>query len=121
MLALRSDIQEQALSELSQLSAYRPKVVKPAEALAKRTPSAIPSAPEIAPAESSTPHQRDPEQLRSRLSSFQSGASRGRRAQPAPTDSAPSTDGAVPTANGSAEHAAPGAEASESTQEAQTW
>jgi len=121
MLALRSDIQEQALSELSQLSAYRPQVVKPAASLSKRTPSAIPSAPEMAESASGKPHERDPEQLRSRLSSFQSGASRGRRAQGAPTDSAPSSDGAVPMANGSAEHANPGAGSSEPAQEAQTW
>jgi len=121
MLALRSDIQEQALSELSQLSAYRPQVVKPAASLAKRTPSAIPSAPEMAESESGQPVERDAEQLRSRLSSFQSGATRGRRAQVAPTDSAPSSDGAVPMANGSAEHASPGASTSEANQEAQTW
>ncbi len=121
MLALRSDIQEQALSELSQLSTYRPQVVKPAASLARRTPSAIPSAPEMAEADGGQPVERDPEKLRSRLSSFQSGATRGRRAQDAPTDPAPSTDGAVPTANGSAEHASPGTSTSETTQEAQTW
>ena len=120
MLALRSDIQEQALSELSQLSAYRPQIVKPAASLTRRTPTAIPSAPEMeAPSGDSAP--RDPEQLRSRLSSFQSGASRGRRAMPAPTDPASSSDGAAPQANGSAEHAAPQAPPSDSAQEAQTW
>ena len=120
MLALRSDIQEQALSELSQLSAYRPQVVKQAASLSRRTPSAIPSAPEIAEADGGQGAERDPEQLRSRLSSFQSGTSRGRRAHVEPPDSAPSTDGAVPMANGSAEHASPEA-SSENTQEAQTW
>lgn len=120
MLALRSDIQEQALSELSQLSAYRPQVVKPAASLQKRTPTAIPSAPEMeAPAGASAP--RDPEQLRSRLSSFQSGATRGRRAGQQPSDPAPSAGGAVPQANGSAEHAASPAPSTDSTQEAQTW
>ncbi|WP_309134025.1 ATP-binding protein [Cellulomonas sp.] len=78
MLALRSDIQEQALSELSQLSAYRPSAVGAgAERLTKRVPSAVPPAP--APTEE-RPVQRDADQLRSRLSSFQSGTSRGRRA-----------------------------------------
>ena len=79
MLALRSDIQEQALSELSQLSAYRPSAVGSgsAERLTKRVPSAIPAAPAPTPEQ---PVQRDADQLRSRLSSFQSGTSRGRRA-----------------------------------------
>jgi hypothetical protein len=79
MLALRSDIQEQALSELSQLSAYRPSAVGAggSERLTKRVPSAVPAAP--APMEE-RPVQRDADQLRSRLSSFQSGTSRGRRA-----------------------------------------
>ena len=120
MLALRSDIQEQALSELSQLSAYRPQVVKPAASLTRRTPTAIPSAPEME-APTGPPVERDAEELRSRLSSFQSGATRGRRVKSPPTDSAPSTDGAAPQANGSAEHAAPEAPPADSSQEAQTW
>jgi len=79
MLALRSDIQEQALSELSQLSAYRPSAVGAggSERLTKRVPTAVPAAP--APMEE-RPVQRDADQLRSRLSSFQTGTSRGRRA-----------------------------------------
>ncbi|MDQ0425686.1 sensor histidine kinase [Cellulomonas iranensis] len=83
MLALRSDIQEQALSELSQLSAYRPSAVGAggSERLIKRVPSAVPAAP--APMEE-RPVQRDADQLRSRLSSFQSGTSRGRRASTGP-------------------------------------
>ena len=78
-LAMRADIQEQALSELSQLSAYRPKSVdRPAASLVRRTPSAVPEAPEIAPSTSSAP--RDAQAVRDRLSSFQSGTRRGRRA-----------------------------------------
>jgi len=85
MLALRSDIQEQALSELSQLSAYRPSAVGAggSERLAKRVPSAVPAAP--APMEE-RPVQRDADELRSRLSSFQTGTSRGRRASHGPQD-----------------------------------
>ncbi|MCC2336047.1 ATP-binding protein [Cellulomonas wangsupingiae] len=85
MLALRSDIQEQALSELSQLSAYRPSAVGAggSERLTKRVPSAVPAAP--APTEE-RPVQRDADQLRSRLSSFQTGTSRGRRAAHGPQD-----------------------------------
>lgn len=79
MLALRSDIQEQALSELSQLSAYRPSVNRSGERLAKRVPTAVPAtAPE--PTEPVAPVQRDANELRNRLSSFQSGTSRGRQA-----------------------------------------
>ena len=78
MLAMRSDIQEQALSELSQLSAYRPQVVSGApERLTKRVPTAIPEAPESDATAGVA--ERDPAQLRSRLSSFQSGTARGRR------------------------------------------
>ncbi|WP_263121224.1 hypothetical protein, partial [Cellulomonas sp. RIT-PI-Y] len=78
-LAMRADIQEQALSELSQLSAYRPKSVdRPAASLVRRTPHAVPEAPEIAPSASSAP--RDAQAVRDRLSSFQSGTRRGRRA-----------------------------------------
>jgi hypothetical protein len=75
MLALRSDIQEQALSELSQLSAYRPQVVHGADRLTRRVPTAVPEAPEIV--ESTA--ERDPEEIRARLASFQSGTARGRR------------------------------------------
>jgi anti-sigma regulatory factor (Ser/Thr protein kinase) len=75
MLALRSDIQEQALSELSQLSAYRPQVVANSDRLTRRVPTAVPEAPEIV--ESTA--ERDPDEVRSRLASFQSGTARGRR------------------------------------------
>jgi signal transduction histidine kinase len=82
MLALRSDIQEQALSELSQLSAYRPSAQStgPAPAsLAKRVPHEIPASPEFVQPAAGTP-DRDAEQLRSRFASYQSGTARGRRA-----------------------------------------
>ena len=79
MLAMRADIQEQALSELSQLSAYRPKTVdRPAGSLTRRVPNAVPEAPEIAQATTAAP--RDADAVRDRLSSFQSGTRRGRRA-----------------------------------------
>ncbi len=76
MLALRSDIQEQALSELSQLSSYRPHVVQASDRLTRRVPTAVPEAPEIVESDNA---ERDPEELRSRLASFQSGTARGRR------------------------------------------
>lgn len=77
MLALRSDIEEQALAELSQLSAYRPSMDGSAERLTRRVPSSVPAA---APAAGAAPIRRDADELRSRLASFQSGTSRGRRA-----------------------------------------
>ncbi|WP_315098748.1 HAMP domain-containing sensor histidine kinase [uncultured Cellulomonas sp.] len=84
MLALRSDIQEQALSELSQLSAYRPAATGGnAERLTKRVPTAVPAT--LVTEDEGKPVQRDADQLRSRLSSFQSGTSRGRRAMEDPT------------------------------------
>ncbi|NKY41054.1 hypothetical protein, partial [Cellulomonas septica] len=84
MLAMRSDIQEQALSELSQLSAYRPASMgMTGETLQRRVPSAVPSA--VPAADEGKPVQRDADQLRSRLSSFQSGTSRGRRASDGPS------------------------------------
>ncbi|GIG25616.1 sensor histidine kinase [Cellulomonas denverensis] len=91
-LAMRADIQEQALSELSQLSAYRPKTVdRPAGSLARRVPNQVPAAPEIAPATGAAP--RDADAVRDRLSSFQSGSRRGRRAlsdgRSGPTDAQP--------------------------------
>ena len=83
MLALRSDIQEQALAELSQLSAYRPSTVgangSGGGSLQRRVPSAVPAAPEIVLPDDDRPIVRDAERLRSRLSSFQSGTDRGRR------------------------------------------
>ncbi|WP_448058449.1 nitrate- and nitrite sensing domain-containing protein [Cellulomonas hominis] len=87
MLALRSNIQEQALSELSQLSAYRPSSVSQAsrESLSRRVPTAIPPAPPIA-SDHETGRARDAEELRERLSSFQSGSRRGRRAVDGPVD-----------------------------------
>jgi len=90
MLALRSDIQEQALSELSQLSAYRPSAVNGSTgsaSLTKRVPVAIPESPPLVTQEATGATGRDADQLRTRLSSFQSGTSRGRRAAEAPIDS----------------------------------
>ncbi|RMI04723.1 hypothetical protein EBM89_17950, partial [Cellulomonas triticagri] len=82
MFALRANIQEQALSELSQLSSYRPQVDSPSAggSLTRRVPTAIPAAPEISKPETGEAPARDADGLRSRLSSFQSGSRRGRRA-----------------------------------------
>jgi hypothetical protein len=69
------------LSELIQLSAYRPQVDVPAcGSLTRRVPTAIPAAPEISQPESGAAPARDADSLRDRLSSFQSGSRRGRRA-----------------------------------------
>lgn len=82
MLALRADIQEQALSELSHLSSYRPQVVdRPAAgSLTRRVPSPVPAVPEIVTPDSGEAPVRDADGLRDRLSIFQSGTRRGRRA-----------------------------------------
>jgi hypothetical protein len=93
MLAERSDIAQQALSEFSQLSSYRPSTVDGGRTtLTRRVPAAVPETPLIAthPAAvaaggavstASEPREaRDAEQVRSLLASFQSGSSRGRRA-----------------------------------------
>ena len=81
MLAQRADIAQQALAELNQLSMYRPQAVSSAAApstLTRRTPGNIPAAPAIVT--SATPRPaRDANQVRSLLSSFQSGSSRGRQ------------------------------------------
>ncbi|MCL2849761.1 MAG: ATP-binding protein [Micrococcales bacterium] len=77
MLQLRSDIEEQALAELSQLSAYRPDMGGSGERLTRRVPTAVPAA---VPGAGAAPIRRDADELRSRLASFQSGTSRGRRA-----------------------------------------
>ena len=93
MLAERSDIAQQALSEFSQLSSYRPSAVDgDRSALTRRVPAAVPETPLIvthpaanaaggAVSTASEPREaRDAEQVRSLLASFQSGSSRGRRA-----------------------------------------
>ncbi|HMC03564.1 MAG TPA: hypothetical protein VKI23_05515, partial [Cellulomonadaceae bacterium] len=93
MLAESSDIAQQALSEFSQLSSYRPSTVDGGRTtLTRRVPAAVPETPLIAthPAAvaaggavstASEPREaRDAEQVRSLLASFQSGSSRGRRA-----------------------------------------
>ena len=94
MLALRSDIQEQALSELSQLSAYRPSAPtsgSTSPSLAKRVPQEIPASPEFVQAVAGTA-DRDAEQLRSRFASYQSGTARGRRAVVEPSGPATRVD-----------------------------
>jgi signal transduction histidine kinase len=81
MLALRSDIQEQALAELGQLSAYRPSEERAGaggQSLQRRVPTAVPDGAAEQSAPSDQPVARDAEQLRRRLSSFQSGSNRGR-------------------------------------------
>ena len=98
MLAQRADIAQQALAELNQLSTYRPQAVSGSGApkLARRTPNAIPAAPEIAKPSSPRP-SRDADQVRSLLSSFQSGTSRGRQL----AGDGPQTTGAIGRAGGS--------------------
>ena len=104
MLALRSDIQEQALAEFSQLSAYRPKVVgtngNGGSSLQRRVPAVIPAAPAIVLAPSERVDARNPDELRSRLSNFQSGTSRGRRESVASDDEAVAPDDAAVAPDG---------------------
>ncbi|WP_199424510.1 sensor histidine kinase [Actinotalea solisilvae] len=99
MLAQRADIAQQALAELSQLSSYRPAAASGGgSTLARRTPGTIPTAPEIKIAPAGQRVERDANQVRSLLSSFQSGTSRGRQAAPAPAGPADhqTPDGATP-------------------------
>jgi hypothetical protein len=110
MLALRSDIQEQALSELSQLSAYRPAAMNGSTgsaSLTKRVPNAIPAAPPLAAPESDRGNPRDADQLRSRLSSFQQGTSRGRRAAEAPDDASAASTSSEPLIGSADQHSTP--------------
>lgn len=78
-LALQAGIQEQALSELSQLSSYRPNQDLSAKSsgLTKRVRAEAPVATEPQPQE--TKISRDAAELRSRLSSFMSATTRGRQ------------------------------------------
>ena len=79
MLAMRSNIQEQALAELSQLSSYRPAAVETSQGggLTRRTRGEVAeSTDDLA----SQKISRDAAELRSRLSAFQSATSRGRQA-----------------------------------------
>lgn len=79
MLAQRADIAQQALAELNQLSTYRPQTVAGGTSkLARRTPTAVPAAPEISKPSAPRP-ARDANQVRSLLSSFQAGTTRGRQ------------------------------------------
>lgn len=113
-LAHNADIAQQALAELSQLSSYRPKTVSaaPPTTLQRRTPGRIPAAPEIELPASGQRVDRDANQVRSLLSSFQSGTSRGRQASEAPgRQPAPQSPGEVPHPagheDGSAGHGEP--------------
>jgi len=89
MLALRSDIQEQAFAELGQLAAYRPSVVgsSNSNSLKRRVPTAVPVQAKRSDVARAT--TRDADQLRSRLASFQSGTSRGRIAAEQAVDNVP--------------------------------
>lgn len=82
MLALRSDIQEQAFAELGQLSAYRPTSAGASadgsHSLTRRVPAA--SSAEIVGADAGRASTRDADELRLRLSRFQAGSNRGRLA-----------------------------------------
>jgi hypothetical protein len=74
------DVSE-VFSELSSLSAERPKVEKTRAGLAKRRADDAPPV-EVAPIEEAPPvpaAQRNPEELRDRFSSFYSGTQRARR------------------------------------------
>ena len=86
MLAQRADLAQQALAELSQLSSYRPKVDNAASTLVRRTPGTIPAAPAIITKPAGEQVKRDASQVRSVISSFQSGTQRGRQANDAATD-----------------------------------
>ncbi|MBD9699235.1 nitrate- and nitrite sensing domain-containing protein [Flavimobilis sp. GY10621] len=78
-LALQAGIQEQALSELSQLSSYRPNqdLSAKSQGLTKRVRAEAPATTEPKPEE--TKISRDAAELRSRLSSFMSATTRGRQ------------------------------------------
>jgi hypothetical protein len=82
MLAQRADLAQQALAELSQLSSYRPKAASAGEAstLVRRTPASVPAAPAIEVKPAGQRVERDANQVRSLISSFQSGTTRGRQA-----------------------------------------
>ncbi len=83
-IALRAGIAQQALSELSMLSSYRPQTVGGAKGstaaapLVRRTPVVIPKDEPVTPRQPAAP--RDANEVRSLLASFQSGTSRGRSA-----------------------------------------
>jgi signal transduction histidine kinase len=96
MLAQRADIAQQALAELSQLSTYRPQAVSGggSGALVRRTPASVPSAPEISTTAGQPQRPRDAAQVRSLLSSFQQGTTRGREmAEQDTAGAAPQTAG----------------------------
>jgi len=79
-LALQAGIQEQALSELSQLSSYRPNqdLSAKGQGLTKRVRAEVPAEAEQGKPEE-TKIARDAVELRSRLSSFMTATTRGRQ------------------------------------------
>lgn len=95
MLAMRSNIQEQALAELNQLSSYRPAAVDTSQGggLTRRTRGEVAEPTDDL---ASQKISRDAAELRSRLSAFQSATSRGRLAPegdgPTEGSSAPADD-----------------------------
>jgi hypothetical protein len=93
MLAQRAGIAQQALSELNELSNYRPQSLARAgsAALTRRTPEAIPAPPAIAMG--SGRHGNDADHVRSTLSSFQSGSARGREVADSGAPDAQQTSG----------------------------
>lgn len=95
MLASRADLQDQALAELSQLSTYRPQQVTPDDSggLVKRK-KADPVSESMDDDPTKQRITRDASVLRSRLSAFQSGTSRGREAATKPIENSnPSAEG----------------------------
>ncbi|GAA2518665.1 ATP-binding protein [Rarobacter incanus] len=95
MLASRADLQDQALAELSQLSSYRPQQeVKGGAGLVKRKKTEVPDTAEGDEDPTKQKITRDAAELRSRLSAFHSGTSRGREAVVKPAvNSDPSAEG----------------------------
>ncbi|WP_372593343.1 ATP-binding protein [Actinotalea sp.] len=91
-LSLRAGIAQQALAELSELSAYRPQAVGSAQPLVRRTPVAVPKDEPTQPRRPAAP--RDANEVRSLLASFQSGTTRGRSAADAQEPVTASSDAA---------------------------
>lgn len=81
-LRRRSAITSEVLSELSQLSAYKPEAehARPAASLTKRVPTQIPEQPEADTAPDRPARKRDASQVRSMLSGFQAGVNRAQNA-----------------------------------------
>jgi hypothetical protein len=81
---MRSAIASEALSELSALSSYSPAHAQPAAAasLSRRTPPPAPATPAPEVQEPAGEWQRGPDEVRTVLSGFQAGVSRGRGSLP---------------------------------------